>query len=101
MGEFWNQVRNKRTPIIETVMKETERYETLLPKNSNEKIQTSYVGNILQATLIGFSFSLQKIIEMDPEFEQWAKVDTILNPSRLQTMAKEGTHGRANTVLKV
>jgi hypothetical protein len=38
---------------------------------------------------------------MDPEFEQWAKVDTILNPSRLQTITRENTAGRANTVIKV
>lgn len=101
VGEFWNQVKNQKSVIFTRVMQETERYKSLMPKSADDKVQISYVWNILQAALIGFSYALQKFIEMDPEFEQWAKVDTILNPSRLQTITRENTAGRANTVIKV
>lgn len=83
MAEFWNQVRNKRNSLIYATIQETDKYKPLLPPGADAKTQTSYVGSVLQAALMGFSRSLQHLIERDPEFEQWTKVDTILNPSRL------------------
>lgn len=100
VAEFWNQVRNKRNTIIHATIQETDKYRQLLPPGADAKTQTSYVGSILQASLIGFSYTLKKLIEMDPEFDMWTKVDGLLNPSRLQTLSWQ-KEGRANTVIKV